>query len=319
MKKLVLREAASIALEKGFGDWLEVQGYAPGTVYTLPLHVRELLHHLEQAGTSVCSGLGEEEIIGHYKRLKSRANQRRGGGLCNASLNKHAQALRKFAEYLRKTGRQSISNPILGNEKACRRTVYLTVEEVRHLFGATYQQPGRKPNTPEAVYAAVQSRDRAMLAVFYGCGLRRNEGVWLDVGDIDFVRSLLHVRQGKGHKERYVPIGPGNLAYLSGYVHGHRGVLVRDKETQALFLSYGQGQRVQGQSLLQRLKKLQGQSGDAALQSKEIGLHTLRHSIATHLLHGGMPLESIGRFLGHSSLESTQFYTHLEGGAGEGF
>ena len=76
---------------------------------------------------------------------------------------------------------------------------------------------------------------------------------------------------------------------------------------------------MQGQSLAVRLKLLQYYSEDSALQEKEIGLHSLRHSIATHLLQAGMPLESISRFLGHSSLESTQIYTHLSAEAiGEG-
>ncbi len=70
---------------------------------------------------------------------------------------------------------------------------------------------------------------------------------------------------------------------------------------------------MQGQSLLRRLKYLQYQTENAELIEKEIGLHTLRHSIATHLLQAGMKLESIARFLGHSSLESTQIYTHLAG------
>jgi integrase/recombinase XerD len=83
-------------------------------------------------------------------------------------------------------------------------------------------------------------------------------------------------------------------------------------KTEALFLGY-YGKRVTGQSLLLRLKYLQHQTEDLDLTEKEIGLHTLRHSIATHLLQAGMKLEYIARFLGHGSLESTQIYTHLAG------
>ena len=66
-----------------------------------------------------------------------------------------------------------------------------------------------------------------------------------------------------------------------------------------------------GQSMLNRLHKMQQKTGNKELQEKQITLHTLRHSIATHLLESGMPLASISRFLGHSSLESTQIYTHI--------
>ena len=84
----------------------------------------------------------------------------------------------------------------------------------------------------------------------------------------------------------------------------------KGKKSDALFLNR-YGNRLGSQMLYLRLKYLQYHTDDLTLQAKEIGLHTLRHSIATHLLSAGMKLESISRFLGHSSLESTQIYTHL--------
>ena len=142
-------------------------------------------------------------------------------------------------------------------------------------------------------------------------GLRRNEGVHVDVPDINFDRSILHVRKGKAYKERLVPISKTSLKHLEEYIYDHRPIL-QTGNNQALFLSH-QGQRVQGQTLNLRLRYLVSKTEIPELQEKEIGLHTLRHSIATHLLQAGMKLESISRFLGHSSLESTQIYTHLAG------
>jgi integrase/recombinase XerD len=150
-----------------------------------------------------------------------------------------------------------------------------------------------------------------MLVVFYGCGLRRNEGVHLNLSDINFDKYILHVRKGKNYKERLVPISKASLKYLQEYIYDHRSQLSKGS-LDALFLSY-RGFRMQGQSLLIRLKQLQHATGDLTLLEKEIGLHTLRHSIATHFLQAGMKLESISRFLGHGSLESTQVYTHLAG------
>ena len=152
-----------------------------------------------------------------------------------------------------------------------------------------------------------------MLAVYYGCGLRRNEGVHLNLSDIDFDRSLLYVRKGKNHKERLVPISQASVKYLQAYIYDHRPELLRSGKSDALFIGYNHGTRMQGQSLLVRLKRLVLQTDSPELIEKEVGLHTLRHSIATHLLAAGMKLESISRFLGHSSLESTQIYTHLAG------
>jgi integrase/recombinase XerD len=151
-----------------------------------------------------------------------------------------------------------------------------------------------------------------MLSILYGCGLRRNEAVSVDVGDINFDGSILLVRKGKNYKERFVPISKASLKYLQEYIYDHRPGLLRGQKAEALFLSL-QCKRLNGQTMIVRLKHLQRQTEDKDLMEKEIGLHTLRHSIATHLLQAGMDIESIARFLGHSSLESTQIYTHLAG------
>jgi integrase/recombinase XerD len=312
MKKLKLANTSYRYLERSFGEWLEVQGYSAGTVYYLPLHIREFLYYLESIEVVHIKNINSKEISRYYEQLKQRPTLR-GGGMSNAHLNKHIQALRKFTEYLRKVGRLDTPAVLLKDEEAVRKLDYLSVEEIKQLFKASYQLPERKLNASDKVYEAIQARDRAMLAIYYGCGLRRNEGVQLEVEDINFDSSILHVKGGKNYKERLVPISKGNLKHLTNYVYDHRGQLSRGSKTGKLFISYSSGKGLQGQSLLIRLKKLQYETGNTELIEKEIGLHTLRHSIATHLLTAGMKLESISRFLGHSSLESTQIYTHLAG------
>jgi integrase/recombinase XerD len=313
VKKLNLSNTSYRYLEQSFKEWLDVQGYAASTVYNLPLHVRELLHYLEQQEINTIKALKTQHIESYYQQLKERSNQKRGGSLSNAHLNKHIQALRRFTEYLRKVGRLEIPEIRLENEETEHKITYLTTEEINLLFKVTYQKPERKPSTSPEVLEAIQARDRAMLAIFYGCGLRRTEGVSLDVGDINFDRSMLHVRKGKNYKERLVPISKTNRKYLQDYVYDHRPELLKGSKGEALFIAYTSNRRMQGQSLFIRLKNLQYQIGDTDLIEKEIGLHTLRHSIATHFLQAGMKLESISRFLGHSSLESTQIYTHVAG------
>lgn len=312
MKQLPLSNASFRYLEQSFKEWLDIIGYAPTSVYYMPLHVRELLYYLEGKGLKNIKELDNKHIQQYYNKLKERSNQRREGGISNNHLNKHIQALRKFTDYLRQVGRLDISALSLKNEEQDPKSIaVLTEEEIQLLFKVTGKMPERKPNLNDRKIEAIQSRDRAMLAIFYGCGLRRNEGVSMDVSDINFDRALLHVRQGKNYKERFVPVSKASLKYLQDYVYDHRPELLHTK-TDALFLSY-YGKRMGGQSLLLRLKYLQHQTGDGDLIEKEIGLHTLRHSIATHLLQAGMKLESIARLLGHTSLESTQLYTHLAG------
>lgn len=299
-------------LEQSFKEWLDVQGYAPSTVYNLPNHIRELLHYLESKDIQNIKELNIKLIENYYHQLKERSNQRRGGGLSNGHLNKHIQSLRKFTTYLRKVGRLEIPEITLKDEETENRIIYLTVDEITDLFKITHRVQYKK-QVSEKVQEALCARDRAMLAVFYGCGLRRTEGVSLDVADINFDKSVLHVRKGKNYKERLVPISKTNLKYLTEYVYDHRPELTKGSKVEALFIAYTTTKRMQGQSLFIRLKNLQYQTGDQDLIEKEIGLHTLRHSIATHFLQAGMKLESISRFLGHSSLESTQIYTHVAG------
>ena len=308
MKQLPLQNTSFRYLEQSFREWLDILGYAPITVYNLPNMIRELLHYMEQKRYNNIKDLSPQLVHEYYQHLKERSNQRRDGALSNGHLNKHIQALRKFAEYLRKVGRLQLPELPLENEEENQRLVWLTTDEIQDLFKASYIE--HDYNFKES-QEAFRSRDRAMLAIFYGCGLRRNEGVSLDVPDINFDRSILHVRKGKGYKERFVPINKTSLKHLESYVYDYRPVLLKSK-SEALFMS-AYGKRMQGQSLSIRLKQLQDKTENIDLQEKEIGLHTLRHSIATHLLQAGMKLESISRFLGHNSLESTQIYTHLAG------
>lgn len=305
MKQLPIQSEPFQYVEKSFREWLDVLGYAPSTVYGLPNHIRELFHWMEQQGKTQINQIDVPLIKEYYEQLKTRTNTRRGGGLSNSYLNKHLQALYKFTEYLRQSGRLTL--PYLGIEWETDDTKtihWLTQEEIKELYKVTY---GYNENTN---LEPLNARDRAILTIFYGCGLRRNEGYHLDLSDINFDRQILHVRKGKAYKERFVPFNKTNSQYLQEYVYDARPELVKDGKQNAFFISQ-RGIRMQSQTMALRLKILQQRSENLELGQKDVRLHVLRHSIATHLLQNGMSLEKIGRFLGHSSLESTQVYTHL--------
>ena len=312
MKKLVLKSESFQYIEKGFRDWLDILGYAESTVYNLPNHIRELFYYLEQNNINHIKQLDNKLIKEYYNNLKLRSNERQGGGLSNAYLNKHLQALYKFTDYLRQSGR--IILPYLNidwESSEITQIETLTITEIKELYKLTesYHHNISRYN-PKYLFEAIASRDKAILTVFYGCGLRRNEGYHLNIGDIYWERSILHVRKGKGYKERFVPLNKTNLNYLQDYVFDYRPMLNKDKREEAFFIS-SRSKRMDAQSIALRLKLLQHRSNNIELQQKNIRLHVLRHSIATHLLQNGMSLEKISRFLGHSSLESTQIYTHL--------
>jgi integrase/recombinase XerD len=313
MKRLPVTAPAYLYIEKSFREWLEITGYATQSVYGMPNHVREFLYYLQTTNKTTLQDISIETMKAYYhNHLKGRKNfLHKCGSISNGHLNKQQQALRKFAEYLRQTGKLTIGKFDIRNEEVQNKKIdVVSVEEIKQLYAATYVY-----NDGDIWGVANQERigmrDRAMLSIFYGCGLRRNEGVQLLVDDIHFEKQYIHVKKGKNYKERLVPINKTNLQHLQEYLYDARPFLLKgNRNTEAFFIS-AKSCKADGYSLLLRLKVLIQKTGNAALQQKEIGLHTLRHSIATHFLQSGMSLENIAKFLGHASLESTQIYTHL--------
>lgn len=306
MKQLKIKSEAFQYVEKSFKEWLDILGYASSTVYQMPNYVRELFYWLEtEKQITQINQITTPLIKEHYNNLKYRSNQRRSGALSNNYLNKHLQGLYKFMDYLRQTGRLTLPHLEINREDPSPKAIQvLTVEEIKNLYTAA------ENHINNAKFEAIAARDKAMLSIFYGCGLRRNEGYYLDLSDINFDKQIIHVRKGKNYKERFVPFNKTNAKIIEHYVFDYRPYFSNAKEINALFVSV-KGYRMEAQSIAMRLKILQQKTDDITLQQKDISLHTLRHSIATHLLQAGMNLEKISQFLGHSSLESTQIYTHL--------
>ena len=305
MQKLILKNQSYQYLEISFKEWLDVLGYGSGTVNGMPLIIREFLQHLEKNQVNHINQLQQKNIRSYHGYISTRANQRRGGGLSNNYINKHLQAIEKFLEFLNHKGVQNV--PALGIrlEKLHRKEItILTQIEIKELFELT----SKEPNTEKE--QIIQSRDKALLTIFYSCGLRRNEGANVSIDDINFDTRILHVKKGKNYKERLVPLNKTNAAYLQEWIYDYRSQIIKTKKEHRLFINI-HGEPMTGGTLYTRLKLLQLQSDNIELQQKNIGLHSLRHSIATHLLQAGMSLEKIAKFLGHNSLESTQIYTHL--------
>lgn len=312
MRKLPLSSPHYQYIEKSFKEWLDVLGYASQTVYSMPLCIRELLNHLEQKGKTQITEITKDNIKEYYyKHLKNRPNYRFGGALSSNHLNKHLQALYKFCDYLRQSGRLII--PDLGirwEERTRDVPAVLTEEEIKQLYKACDLYPTDRGRKPEWFYPAMALRDKAMLTVYYGCGLRRNEGVHLELNDILWDKQLLYVRKGKNYKERFVPISNSGIKHLENYLYEARPHLIKHDKAEHFFINE-RAKPMKGDMMLLRLNQLLTRTENQVLQDKEPGLHTLRHSIATHLLGNGMKLEKIKTFLGHDSLESTQIYTHL--------
>lgn len=167
----------------------------------------------------------------------------------------------------------------------------LSIDEVRRLIAAVHRP-----------------QYKAYFWTVYSLGLRRHEGLRLKVGDIDSQRMMVHVRCGKGAKDRYVPLPTKTLAVLREYWATHRNPVwifpthASDPQ-QAATATRPMGKNSVQDALRHVLRELK--------LRKSIHLHTLRHSYATHLLEAGVTLRLIQQYLGHSSLQTTMIYLHL--------
>ena len=303
MKKLKLQNESYRMFVANYKEWLDILGYAESTVYYLPNHLQEFFYYLEQNHIKNINQITVQTIKDYYKYLQQRANERTSGSLSKSYLNKHQQALRKFSDYLKQHNANSRLSVHLKSERnpTEEKLNILTQSEIKELFTATNQSHHSQ---------RIQLRDKAMLVVLYSCGLRRNEAVHLDTSDIFFDKERLFVRKGKNYKERFVPINRTNAEILEDYIYEARPQFKEAYLSEALFINQ-QGKRMLGMTFANRLKVIVASTNNKNIIDKKITLHTLRHSIATHLLQHEVKLESIKTFLGHSSLESTQIYTHL--------
>jgi site-specific recombinase XerD len=282
-----------LRLVAAFAEWLRLLNFEPSTIKYGPGKLSEFLAWLESNNITGIEDVTRQTITKYFNYLLKRQNQRTKGRLSKNYLRTHLTNLRRFARYLRETVQDSFEVTFRITGSLYNIKAIFTRKEIKDLYEATGSD-------------ILGLRDKAMLAVYYGCGLRRSEGLSLDVKDVLFDRNLLYVRKSKNCKERYVPITAGVREDLTNYIEYARPILLK-QHTHALFIS-SEGTRVTGNTMINRLHQLKERVGI----EKDAGLHTLRHSIATHLLQSGMELEKIKQFLGHSSMESTQIYTHID-------
>ena len=152
---------------------------------------------------------------------------------------------------------------------------------------------------------AFSARNKAILELMYASGLRISETVNLKLYDIDLTNDIVKVF-GKGSKERIIPIGNIAVSALNTYINEYRYKMLKNKKNDYLFLN-NHGNKLTRQGLFKNLKSLLREKGI----DKDVSPHTLRHSFATHLLNNGADLRVIQELLGHSSIKTTQIYTHI--------
>jgi integrase/recombinase XerD len=233
-------------------------------------------------------------IVGYVEHLRIEAQYK------DATVARKVAAVKSFYGFLSAEGMvdgdptEQLKSPQVG--KTLPRS--LTIQEMDDLL----EQPARR-NTPEA------RRDKAMLELLYATGLRVTELVSLDVSDIALESDPVTVRcVGKGERERILPLHQRPVDELRQYIFHVRPRLVRNRREPALFVNR-RGERLTRQGFWLILKNY---AREAKLD-RAITPHTIRHTYATHMLDGGMPLRNVQDALGHASISTTQIYTHLTG------
>ena len=210
------------------------------------------------------------------------------------SIANYLSAYKTFYNYYIKIGKlnnnpiDSISSPKLAKHLP----VYLTVDEVDKLLDIEIKD-------------AFSARNKSILEVMYSSGLRISELINLEFKNIDLNDSIIRV-MGKGSKERIVPISDLAIKYLKIYVKDYRADLVKKETNNYVYLN-NHGKKMTRQGVFKMIKKLTSEKGI----NKDVSPHTLRHSIATHMLENGADLRIIQEFLGHENIGTTQIYTHL--------
>jgi len=282
---LKINEESLEEMQREFRQWLRALGYGKRSVACYESHCFALLDYVLKSG----SVLNEEVLKKYIEYIQSRPNQRRSGGLSCGTLLMKFRVIKLLQTYL-----------------SLMKSVYLNVN-LPEIKGAENIRLPLSKKQIDQLYKVINEeedclRDRVIMCLYYGCGLRRSEGQHVELKDLLLTKKLLYVRKGKWGKSRYIPLTLSQVKDLKNYLHYDRP----ESKSRRLLLNK-KGNPISGSGLAYRLKKWKNK----AELKEQLCLHVLRHSIATHLLSNGMSLQWVSRFLGHTSLVATQRYTHV--------
>lgn len=279
-------------LVKRYGDELRARRYSDSSLEKARFELPRLIHHLRENGIRDARAVTEEHLVGYARRLELHAT-RRGAPLAAASRASAISTVRRFFAFLASRGyvlydpAQEIPLP----KSARLPRGILSESQARQLVAAP---------SPDSL---VGKRDRAILELLYGTGIRLGEAARADVSDLDLREGVLVVRSGKGRKDRMVPVEGRAALALDTYLGEARPELVKRIDA-ALFVSRHGGRLslVGLRAVVQRHARAIG---------VDLSPHALRHTCATHLLRGGADIRHVQELLGHRCLSTTALYTRV--------
>ena len=280
--------ARAFAIER-FDDYLSLEhGASPRTREAYRRDITRLVAFVLAKGCRSPGELAPQQLRGYMWHLKDL-------GLGASSIRRNIAAARTWFKFLLGEGLIAVDpSDRLDLPRAVRSLPdVLTADEVERLIAAVEQSH------------AMYFRDKAMLELAYGAGLRVSEWISIQVKDVAFEDGVVRVL-GKGAKQRLVPIGRRAAAALSIYLRELRPRLERGEGKGVLFLS-ARGRPLTRMGAWSVLRRWVTRAGI----EKHVTPHTLRHSFATHLLEGGADLRAVQEMLGHADISTTQVYTHV--------
>lgn len=278
-----------------YNETMLIRNYAKTTLHRRESDIRRFIGWCDERGIEKPQSVTKPILEGYQKYLFY-YRQVNGEPLSSTSRNHYITSVKQFFKWLTQENhllynpaselfvpRQSVTLPIV-----------LTVEEIEQLM----QQPDVQ--TPYGL------RDRAMLELLYSTGLRRSELCNLELHDLSLAQQTIYVRNGKGGKDRLLPLGERAAYWIDIYLRKVRSQLLLDINEQSLFLS-NYGNAFSDNKLGDKVKRFMKNAGINVPGA----CHLLRHAMATHMLENGADIRYIQAMLGHSDLMSTQIYTHV--------
>lgn len=265
---------------------LQGLGYSKNAVDNYPKYAQNLLNYSKENPQKI----NDNHIKNYYNYLQTKTSQRRKAPLSESHIYSQLLAIKLYFDYLERT-RTIKQNP----------------------YNLRIKQPTKKERiifTQEEIKTLYQNCDNLLettiLNLCYGCGLRRTEVILLDVKDINFEQKLLFIRKGKGKKRRVIPLTESIVNDLKNY---NNQIEIYRKEKLQNFLINELGNPITGNTIYITFKRILKRT--KKIDHQNYCLHSLRHSIATHLLENEMSIEMVRDFLGHTQLGTTQVYTRI--------
>jgi len=276
-----------------------VRGQTEGTVRYRRVYLAQFVDWLSGREIREWEAVTWRDLEEHVVWLQTRRNRRSQAG---ARLSMHTVAaavsvLRSFFAWLTTYGRLPADPAVglkLGRYDRTPQRPVLSIAEVEALLDA----PG---------VDAVGLRDRAILETFYSTGVRRAELCALDCYDVDFSEGAIQVRNGKGGRDRVVPVGSVAISAIRRYLRESRPLLLAGGKDPGLFVASITHQRISAKDLNWMILKYGTRAGIAG----RVTPHVLRHTCATHLLQGGASIRDVQAILGHACIGTTQLYTRV--------